>query len=209
MHTESSSQASAQSKLLPAEQSTGGSDQEGCSRVSWNAGERSLEMPPRVWRAWPRRSLTGLWEGPGRAVLLSRLGSVDAEHNSAQLYNTPRHPCVAHGKWRGGALSSSQDLRPGQPKPAASGSTHSRSGTYNPADSSPSRPMGPHRPETGSLNIVPLSPGTTFPHTVTKRQATRLSSLRAGNLPSLLPQLSEQLSLKGGLRGRDRGADSL
>lgn len=77
------------------------------------------------------------------------------------------------------------------------------------------RPTGPHRPETGSLNIVPLSPGTTFPHTVTKRQATRLSSLRAGNLPSLLPQLSEQLSLKGGLRdspryrGRDRGADSL
>lgn len=154
-------------------------------------------MPPESGGQWPRRSLTGLWEGPGRAVLLSRLGSVDAEHNSAQLYNTPAHPCVAHGK--GGGALSSQDLRPGQFKPAASGSTHSRSGTYNPADSFPVPSHGTTDQRREPQHRA-LSPGTTFPHTVTKRQATRLSSLRAGNLPSLLPQLSEQLSLKGGLR---------
>lgn len=90
-----------------------------CQRVSWSAGERrgpcSLEMPPP--------SQAGMWEGPGRAVLRSRMGSVDT-HNAAQLYDTPCHPRVTHGKLGG--------------EPVALGSTHSCSGTCSPADSSPS-----------------------------------------------------------------------
>lgn len=141
---------------------------------------------------------------------------MDAEHNSAQLYNTPRHPCVAHGKWRGAPCPPPRTRTQGSPnqwprgphtaavvpttprthpRPPSHGTTQTRDGEPEHRAPVPRDNLSPHGDKATSHQAV-LTQGR-------KLAFTLASALRGG------------LSLKGGLRdsprsrGRDRGADSL
>lgn len=136
LHDQSSSPQSEAREVLTREAASGSP-----GMLGRQGAPCSLEMPPP--------SQAGMWEEPGRAVLLSRMGSVDT-HNSAQLYDTPCHPRVAHGKLGG--------------KPGALGSMHSCSGTCNPADSSPSpSPWAHTEHRRGAGTSCPCLQGQPFP----------------------------------------------
>jgi len=121
LHDQSSSPQSKAWEVLPRKAASGSP-----GTLGREGAPCSLEMPPLS----PAGVATVVLHWP---VGGARVGSPPFQDGQrgrrAQLSTTVRHapPPPCH-PWQ----------IPGQPKPAASGSTHSRSGTCNPADSSPS-----------------------------------------------------------------------
>lgn len=121
-----------------------------CQRVSWSAGERRGPLQPG--NASPES---------GRHVGGARAGSPpfqDGQCGHAQRGTTVRHalPPPCH-PWQVGGGTSGFGVH-------AQLQWHLQPCRLIPVP----LPMGPHRAQMGSLNIMSLPPGTTFPHTVTK-----------------------------------------
>ena len=131
------------------------------------------------------------------------MGSVDAEHNSAQLYDMPRHPRVAHGSHQG-----SPNQQPRGPRTAAV---------------APATPQTcPHPPPHGTAQTtdgepqhrVPAARDSLSPHgdketslQAVLTQGRKLAFTLASALRAAVPEGGLRDSPRS--RGRDRRADSL